>query len=298
MPLQGNLSVERMCYLAQVSRAGFYRWLAREAPREEAIELRDAIQKIFLLHRRKYGYRRITHELHTKGMIVNHKRVQRLMRKDNLLGVQPRAFVSTTDSSHQLDVHINLARRLKLTGINQLWVADLTYIRLKGQFVYLAVILDVFSRKVVGWSLGRSLKAQLPLEALKKAIAERKPNPGLVHHSDRGVQYASHSYVQMLLDHEITPSMSRPATPYDNAFCESFIKTLKQEEVYANHYRDLEHLRSNIGEFVDEYYNRQRMHSSLDYRSPEEFEKGLKSSEGAAAMTLSFRRHREIYQNG
>jgi transposase InsO family protein len=161
----------------------------------------------------------------------------------------------------------------------------------------LAVILDVFSRKVVGWSLGRSLSAELPLEALKQAIAERKPEPGLVHHSDRGVQYASQSYVRLLLDNGITPSMSRPANPYDNAFCESFIKTLKREEINANQYRDLEDLRSHIGEFIDGYYNRQRMHSSLGYRSPEEFEKGLKPSQGAPSVRMSFRRHKEIYQN-
>ncbi len=173
----------------------------------------------------------------------------------------------TTDSDHELEVYLNLARRMKLTGINQLWVADITYIRLKAEFVYLAVILDAFSRKVVGWALERTLAARLPIAALEHAIAERQPPPGLVHHSDRGVQYASGDYVRLLRTHQMIPSMSRPANPYDNASCESFMKTLKREEIYANEYRDLDHLRANIEEFIEQYYNRQRLHSALGYRS-------------------------------
>ena len=180
-------------------------------------------------------------------MIVNHKRVSRLMQEDNLLAVQPRAFVVTADSRHELEVYLNLASRMKLTGINQLWVADITYIRLKTEFVYLAVILDGFSRKVVGWALERTLATRLPKAALEKAIAERQPPPGLVHHSDRGVQYASDEYVQVLQEHKMIPSMSRPANPYDNASCESFMKTLKREEIYANDYVDLDHLRQHRG---------------------------------------------------
>ncbi len=194
------------------------------------------------------------------------------MREDNLLAVQPRAFVVTTDSDHKLEVFLNLASRMKLTGLNQLWVADITYIRLKTEFVYLAVILDARSRKVVGWALERTLAARLPLAALEQALAERQPPPGLVHHSDRGVQYASGDYVRTLRKHQMIPSMSLPANPYDNASCESFIKTLKREEIYANPYRDLDHLRANIVEFIDHYYNRVRLHSALGYRSPEEFE--------------------------
>ena len=225
-------------------------------PVEEEMEVRSAIQRIAVEHRRRYGYRRITAELRRCGMLVNHKRVAKIMREDNLLAVQPRAFVVTTDSHHQLEVYLNLASRMKLTGINQLWVADITYIRLHREFVYLAVILDSFSRKVVGWELDRTLATRLPLAALECAIAEREPPPGLVHHSDRGVQYASGDYVTILRKHQMIPSMSRPANPYDNASCESFMKTLKREEIHANEYRDLDDLRINIQAFIEEYYNR------------------------------------------
>jgi len=205
-------------------------------------------------------------------MPVNHKRVLRIMREDNLLAGQPRAFVVTTDSDHGLEVYLNLAGRMKLTGIDQLWVADITYIRLKAEFVYLAVILDGHSRKVVGWALERTLASRLAVAALEQAIAKRQPSPGLVHHSDRGVQYAGAEYVAILKKHGMIPSMSRPANPYNNASCESFIKTLKREEIYARRYDNLEHLRANIEEFIEEYYNRQRLHSALGYQSPEEFE--------------------------
>jgi transposase InsO family protein len=236
------------------------------------MEVRALIQQIAMEHRRRYGYRRMTAELRRRALAVNHKRVARIMREDNLLAVQPRQFVVTTRSDHKLEVYLNLARRLKLSGVDQLWVADITYIRLKTEFVYLAVMLDGFSRKVVGWQLERTLGTSLALGALEQAIAARKPAPGLVHHSDRGVQYASEDYVAVLARHGMTPSMSRPANPYDNASCESFLKTLKREEIYANQYRNLEHLRSNIEEFIERYYNRQRLHSALGYRSPEEFE--------------------------
>lgn len=244
--MQGKLSIERMCQLAGVSRAGFYRSLQEQEPGEEDMEVRSAIQKIFTEHKRRYGYRRVSKELRRRGMPVNHKRVSRLMREDNLLAVQPRTFVITTDSDHDFEVYLNLASRMKLTGVNQLWVADITYIRLHREWVFLAVILDAFSRKVVGWELERTLAARLPIAALEKALAERKPPPGVVHHSDRGVQYASGAYVGVLRRHGMVPSMSRPANPYDNASCKSFIKTLKREEIYANEYCDLNHLRENI----------------------------------------------------
>jgi transposase InsO family protein len=272
MPVQGALSIERMCELARVSRASFYRSLKEQRPAEEEMEVRSAIQQIALEHRRHYGYRRICAELRRRGMQVNHKRVLRMMRRDNLLALRRRRFVVTTDSNHKFEVYLNLARRMKLTGIDQLWVADITYIRLKAEFVYLAVILDAFSRKVVGWALDRTLGNRLTISALEHAIAQRRPRPGLVHHSDRGLQYARGEYVAVLEKFGIVPSMSRPANPYDNASCESFIKTLKREEIYANKYDNLEHLRANIEEFIEEYYNRQRLHSALGYRSPEEFE--------------------------
>jgi transposase InsO family protein len=198
---------------------------------EEEMAVRDAIQHIALAHRRRYGYRRITAELRRHGLRVNHKRVARLMREDTLLAVQPRAFVATTNAQHELEVYINLASRLTLTGLNQLWVADITYIRLRTEFVYLAVLLDGFSRKVVGWALEKTLATRVPLAALHQALKTRHLPPGLVHHSDRGIQYASGAYVQVLRQQQMIPSMSRPANPYDNASCESFLKTLKREEI-------------------------------------------------------------------
>jgi transposase InsO family protein len=296
MSLQGSLSIERMCQLAQVSRAGFYRSLQERLPAKEEMEVRSTIQKIVLEHRRRYGYRRVTAELRRRGMLVNHKRVARLMRDDNLLAVQPRAFVVTTDSKHEFEVYLNLAKRMKLTGINQLWIADITYIRLQSEFVYLAVILDGFSRKVVGWALERTMATRLTKAALEQAIATRQPAPGLVHHSDRGLQYASNEYVQVLLAHQIIPSMSRPANPYDNASCESFMKTLKREEISANDYVDLEHLRRNIETFIEDYYNRCRLHSALAYQPPEEFEQLLESTTISAGATMSFFRHGKDYQ--
>src|SRR5262249_22035837 len=204
-----------------------YRSLQEQKPIEEEMEVRSAVQQIAVEHRRRYGYRRISAELRRRGLLVNHKRVARIMREDNLLAVQPRQFVVTTDSDHTLEVYLNLAGRMKLTGIDQLWVADITYIRLKVEFVYLAVILDGCSRKVVGWALDRTLASRLPIGALEQAIGKRQPPPGLIHHSDRGVQYASREYIAILEKHAMIPSMSRPANPYDNASCESFIKTLK-----------------------------------------------------------------------
>jgi len=213
------------------------------------------------------------------------------MRDDNLLAIQPKRFVVTTNSKHKCEVHLNLASRMTLTGINQLWVADLTYIRLKGEFVYLAVILDGFSRKVVGWAVDRTMmSSHLTVAALERAVADRQPRAGVVHHSDRGLQYASPEYVAALDRHCMIASMSRPANPYDNASCESFMKTLKQEEIYANKYDDLDHLRVNVEEFIEQYYNRQRLHSALGYRSPEEFEQQTEvaSSADSRSATIEF----------
>ena len=302
--MQGNLTVERMCELAQVSRAGFYRFLQEEAPKEKETAERAAVQEVALRHRRRYGYRRVTQELNQRGFRINHKRVQRYMRQDNLLGLRPRAFVRTTDSGHKLEVFFNLACRLQVSAVNQLWVADITYIRLREGFVYLAVILDAFSRSVVGWALQRRLYTSLALSALEMAHARRKPPRGLVHHSDRGVQYACWDYVQRLQEYGMVPSMSRAGNPYDNAMCESFMNTLKQEEIYCNRYRDLEDLRAHIEEFIEEYYNRQRLHSALHYTSPAQFElaatqkpTGDSASPLAATLQLSFSRHEKIYQS-
>ena len=233
MPLQGRLSIEHLCQLVAVSRRGFYRSLRQREPAEEETEVRSLIQQIALEHRRRYGYRRITAELRRRGVQVNRKKVARMMRDDNLLAIQPKRFVVTTNSKHKCEVYLNLAARMTLTGINQLWVADITYVRLKGEFVYLAVILDRFSRKVVGWAVDRTLmSSHLTVAALERAVADRQPRAGVVHHSDRGLQYASPEYVAALDRHCMIASMSRPVNPYDNASCESFMKTYA---AFCNH---------------------------------------------------------------
>ena len=296
MQSAAHLSIESMCRLGQVSRAGFYRHWQQREPRAEDTELRARMQQIVLAHRRNYGYRRVTRELRQQGWAVNHKRVARLMAEDNLLCLRQRSFVRTTDSSHDLRVYLNLAGRMELTGIDQLWVADITYIRLTEEFVYLAVVLDAFSRRVLGWALDERLDAGLAVAALRQAIDVRQPAPGLVHHSDRGVQYASHAYVDLLLEHGIAPSMSRAGNPYDNAKCESFMKTLKQEEIYTRQYRDRADLEAHIGEFIERYYNRRRLHSALGYRTPDQFERSLLSQPAAVpGASVSFFRHEGIY---
>jgi transposase InsO family protein len=281
-----------MCSLAGVSRASYYRHLVVVAPDEEEMAVRQAIQEIVLAHHRRYGYRRITKDLHNRGMIINHKRVLPIMREDNLLAIRYRRFILTTDAQHDCQVYLNLAARMTLTGVNQLWVADITYIRLRAEFVYLAVVIDRFSRKAVGWALDRTLAARITVAALDQAIRRRQPPPGLVHHSDRGIQYACTDYVEALKASGIIPSMSRPGNPYDNAFCESFMKTLKQEEIYCNQYRDFEELSEHLEEFIDHYYNRLRLHSALGYRTPEEFERdtaGAATSGGVQeAATLKY----------
>jgi putative transposase len=270
---QGELGILRMCSLAGLSRASYYRNWRASAPREEETGVRDAGQRI-ALRNRFYGYRRITAELKRQGLIVNRKRVLRLMRKDNLLCLRKRPFVPvTTQSNHGWRVVPNLARRMELTGTDQLWVADITYVRMREEFAYLAIILDAFSRRVIGWALETHMLASLVIAALEMAIDARRPQPGtLVHHSDRGLQYACSDYTDILNAHGIRTSMSRVANPYDNAKAESFMKTLKHEEVDASLYRDADHARRNIGSFLEEVYNRQRLHSALDYRSPVEFE--------------------------
>jgi len=273
MQRQGALGIEGMCALAGVSRAGYYRHWQATAPREEETELRDAVQRV-ATGRRAYGHRRVTAELQRSGWPVGRKRILRIMREDNLLCVARRAFIPpTTDSRHGFKVYPNLARRLIPMAPNQLWVADITYVRLAEAFVYLAVVLDAYSRKVVGWSLADHLKASLALAALEMALSTRDVVPGgLVHHSDRGVQYACGDYVGRLEAAGVLPSMSRVGCPWDNAMAESFMKTLKAEEVDGRAYRDRDDAERCIGEFIDTVYNRQRLHSALAYRPPEEFE--------------------------
>ena len=270
MQLEG-FTISDACRNTQLSRAGFYRHYEEHAPEQADVELRDAIHKV-TLENRCYGYRRVTALLNQQDWAVNHKRVLRLMRADNLLALRKRRYVLTTDSRHPFAIYPNYVPKLQVSGLNQLWVADITYIRLRETFLYLAVVLDAHSRKAVGWELGHTLEASLAVAALKRALADRVIEPGLVHHSDRGVQYASHEYVALLEARGFLISMSRTGNPYDNAQAESFMKTLKCEEVYLRQYRDAEDARASIGQFIEEVYNRRRLHSSLGYLSPVAFE--------------------------
>jgi putative transposase len=283
MQLEG-FSITEACRSTGLSRAGFYRHYEEHEPRQADIELRDAIHKI-VIENRFYGYRRVTAELYQKDWAVNRKRVLRLMRADNLLALRKRRYVLTTDSRHPLAIYPNLVPRLMVHGVNQLWVADITYIRLRETFLYLAVVLDAYSRKAVGWELGDTLESSLAIAALQHALADRAVEPGMVHHSDRGVQYASQDYVTLLESHGFLISMSRTGNPYDNAKAESFMKTLKCEEVYLQKYRDREQAHASIAHFIDEVYNHKRLHSALGYLSPATFE--AKNNKEAATRQIS-----------
>jgi putative transposase len=278
-----SLTVGRMVKLGGVSRASFYRFDEVGAGRgDRDMDLRDAIQRIALKWP-SYGRPRITAELHRQGWKVGPNRVRRIMREDNLLCVRKRKFVVTTDSNHDRKVYPNLKREMELSGINQLWVADITYIRLEDEFVYLAVVIDAFSRRVIGWALDRTLEDDLPLEALRVALEQRQPAPGLVHHSDRGSQYASHDYTDLLKARGCQISMSHKASPWENGGCESWMKTLKYEEVFRQEYRDLAEARTGLERFIDKVYNQQRLHSALGYRPPAEFEQALRAQKHAGA---------------
>lgn len=270
---KSGVALAPACAAIGISRSLLYR--KRDMPAEAETAVRDAIQHL-ALEMPFYGYRRIRAELKRRGHIVNHKVVLRLMREDNLLCLRRKhAFILTTDSRHSQPVYPNFAREMVVTSINQLWVSDITYIRLAREFIYLAVVMDAFSRRVIGWALERYLDAELTLTALRMALAIRAVPSGLVHHSDRGVQYASADYTGLLVEHSIQISMSRTANPYDNARCERFMRTLKYEEVYLSDYDTLAEARASIKHFLEEVYNRKRLHSSLGYMPPAEFEQSL-----------------------
>jgi transposase InsO family protein len=273
-----------MVELGRVSRSGFYRFDgSAEAGPDPHMDLRDTIQRM-ALEWPSYGRPRITAELRRRGWTVNPKLVYRLMREDNLLCVRKRKFVVTTDSNHTRRIYPNLARDMVPTAPDQLWRADITYIRLREEFVFLAVILDAWSRRVIGWALDRTMEDELTLTALRMALARRRVQSGLVHHSDRGSQYASNDYTDLLKANGIDISMSRKGNPWDNAACESFMKTLKYEEVLRNEYRDLAEARASIREFLEKVYNQKRLHLALGYLPPAEFERNHKE---AAARQLS-----------
>ena len=289
MKAHRGLTIERMVELGRVSRSGFYRFDPSAEPGPDpCMDLRDAIQRI-ALEWPAYGRPRITAELRRQDWTVNPKLVYRLMREDNLLCVRRRKFIVTTDSSHTRKVYPNLAANLTLTATDQLWRADITYIRLRDEFVFLAVILDAYSRRVIGWALDRTMEDELTLTALRLALSRRVVQPGLVHHSDRGSQYASREYTDLLKAHGIDISMSRKGNPWDNAACESFMKTLKYEEVLRNDYRNLAEARASIAEFLEKVYNQKRLHSALGYLPPAEFEasRAVRQNKEAAARQLS-----------
>ena len=266
------MTAGRMTALAGVSRASYYRFDPEAVPAVKDVELRDAIQRVALKHP-AYGRPRITAELKRQGWEANHKRVGRILREDNLLCIRKRKFQATTDSTHSHRIYKNLTRGLIPAKPNQVWVADITYIRLAEEFVYLAVVLDSYSRLVIGWALERTLEAKLAVAALRMALDKRGAPVGLIHHSDRGVQYACGEYTQLLKDRGIQISMSRKGNPYDNARAESFMKTLKHEEVHRVEYRNLAEARRGIRNFLERTYNRKRLHSAIGYKPPAEFDK-------------------------
>lgn len=276
-----HADVQQLCKLAGVPRSTYYRRLARQDSKAADCELRDLIQRICLKHI-FYGYRRVTAMLKRQGMVVNAKKVQRLMREDNLLAQRKTPFLKPpAERPSSVLVVPNLIRGLAPSAPDQIWIADITYVHLARTFAYLAVILDAFSRKAVGWAFEETLDASLAIAALEQAIVARRPKPGsLIHHSDRGVQYASIAYRKLLADRDITVSMSRPGNPFDNAKAESFMKTLKTEEVNGKAFKDLADARRRIDSFIADVYNKERLHSALGYQSPLEFEAAFAQNKG------------------
>ncbi len=279
-----DLAISALCRMLGVGRSWYYERPRVPSQAERDLDLRDAIERI-VLEFPGYGYRRVTEALGRDGWDVNHKRVLRVMRQESLLCQLERHFVVTTDSSHGYAVYPNLLAGQELTGLNQAWQADITYVRLPTAFVYLAAILDAFSRRVIGWALSRTIDTRLTLAALEMALARRAPAPGFIHHSDRGVQYASADYVARLTQAGARISMSAKGNPYDNAKAESFFKTLKREEVQINSYVTFAEAEANLGRFIEEVYNLKRLHSSLGYVPPAEFEAQFTSTKPKLTLT-------------
>jgi len=259
-----------------------------EIQEQKDLALKDQIEQVRLTFP-CYGYRKLYQHFLREGLRINDKRIRRVVRKYGLFPIfwGKKFKVQTTQSDHNLPVFPNLLKGMKETAVNQVWVADITYIRLRAEFVYLAVILDAFSRRVIGWALDRTLEDRLTLRALRRALEQRRPAPGLVHHSDRGVQYASGEYTDLLRAHGIVISMSRKANPYDNAKAESFMKTLKYEEIFREDYRDLAEAHAAIGRFLEQVYIQKRLHSALGYRPPAEFEFAVRAGQAAAVRSLA-----------
>ena len=272
---ENQFNINKICSVIEVNRSSYYKWKNQSSLRDNSLYLRKEIQGI-ALEFPFYGYRRVTKELERRKIDVNHKKVLRIMKEDNLICRRKKAFKPvTTQSNHNFKIYSNLIGNIKVTGLNQVWVSDITYIRLVNEFIYLSAIIDIFSRKCIGWALSREINTLLTLNALEMAISKRKffGFLNLIHHSDRGVQYASKDYIELLQKYGIQISMSRSGNPYDNAFAESFNKTIKVEEVYINEYETFEEALKNIKHFIDIVYNKKRLHSGIGYLTPEEFER-------------------------
>ncbi len=272
---ESDMTISKACKALKIPRRNFYNWKnnPEKTTKEERL-ISTEIEEI-AVEFPKYGYRRVTKEMKRRGFPINHKKVSNIMQEKGLQCRKGRKFrIFTTDSNHGFPIYPNLAKDLEVTDLNQLWVADLTYIHLPRGFIYLAAILDVFSRKCIGWALSERIDTELALGALRMALKDRKPLGivGVIHHSDRGVQYASKAYVEALKVEGIQISMSDKGNPYDNAYAESFMKTFKVEEVYLNEYLTYNDAYENIQEFIENVYNKKRLHSAIGYMSPEEYE--------------------------
>jgi transposase InsO family protein len=281
-------SISKACQVAGLPPSTFYYKPDKQHRKRREDEDEQLRQQIERIHEEfpGYGYRRVKRELKRRGHKVNEKRVRRVMKKFGLKPITWRTFVRTTDSRHALPVYPNLIKNRQVRAVNQVWVADITYIRIRSSFVYLAAILDLYSRKIVGWAISKRIDTELCVAALRMALETRRAR-GCIHHSDRGVQYASAAYVALLRQHGHQISMSAKGNPYDNAFIESFYKTLKYEEVHLWNYETYEDVIERLPFFLEEVYNRKRLHSSIGYVPPTEFEAAISNMKPADRPVLN-----------